>query len=214
VSFQEDLGTNAITLKSLGAPYGIVIEGVEPGSPAEKAGLKGGDVITSVNGQAVKNGNDLVNPIATAPIGSKIKLAYMRDRQQRETTATVEDRTRVFPNQVGRTGDQPGEAAPAEFGLRVDELTAERARKVGLEGQKGVLVTDVEPASFADDTGFGRGDVIAEINREPVNSVEEYRRVVAKLKPGDNVVFKVLRRQDDKVLTVFLPGVVPSDQHQ
>jgi hypothetical protein len=44
--------------------------------------------------------------------------------------------------------------------------------------------------------------------------VEEYRRVVAKLKPGDNVVFKVLRRQDDKVLTVFLPGVVPSDQHQ
>ncbi len=214
VSFQEDLGTNAITLKSLGAPYGIVIEGVEPGSPAEKAGLKGGDVITSVNGQAVKSGNDLVNPIATAPIGSKVKLAYMRDRQQKETTATVEDRTRVFPNQVGRAGDQPGEVAPAEFGLRVDELTPERARKVGLEGQKGVLVTDVEPASFADDTGFGRGDVIAEINREPVNSVEEYRRVVAKLKPGDNVVFKVLRRQDDKVLTVFLPGVVPSDQHQ
>src|SRR5882672_3286157 len=62
VSFQEELSTNAITLKSLGAPYGLVIEGVEPGSPAEKAGLKGGDVITSVNGQAVKTGNDLVNP--------------------------------------------------------------------------------------------------------------------------------------------------------
>jgi len=214
VSFQEDLGTNGITLKSLGAPYGVVIEGVEPGSPAEKAGLKGGDVITTVNGQAVKNGNDLVNPIATATIGSKMKLTYMRDRQQKETTATVEDRTRVFPNQAGRTGDQPGEAAPAEFGLRVDELTPERARKVGLEGQKGVLVTNVEPASFADDVGFGRLDVIAEINREPVNSVENYSRAVAKLKPGDNVVFKVLRRQDDKVLTVFLPGVVPLDHQQ
>ena len=59
VSFQEDLGTNAITLKALGAPYGVVIEGVEPGSPAEKAGLKGGDVITAVNGMAVKSGNDL-----------------------------------------------------------------------------------------------------------------------------------------------------------
>src|SRR5260221_1745528 len=105
VSFQEELSTNAITLKSLGAQYGVVIEGVAPGSPAEKAGLKGGDVITSVNGQAVKTGNDLVNPIATAPIGSKVKLAYMRDRQQKETTATVEDRTRVFPNQVGRAGD-------------------------------------------------------------------------------------------------------------
>jgi len=214
VSFQEDLGTNAITLKSLGAPYGVVIEGVEPGSPAEKAGLKGGDVITSVNGQQVKSGNDLVNPIATAQIGSKVKLTYIRDRQQKETNATVEDRTRVFPNQAGRTSDQPGGAAPAEFGLRVDELTPERARKVGLEGQKGVLVTDVEPASFAEDIGFGRGDVIAEVNRETVNSVEEYRKVVTKLKPGDNVVFKVLRKQDDKLFTVYLPGVVPSDNQQ
>src|SRR5579864_7531637 len=64
VSFQEDLGTNPITLKSLGAQYGVVIMNVEPGSPAEKAGLKGGDVITSVNGTPVKSGNDLVNPIA------------------------------------------------------------------------------------------------------------------------------------------------------
>src|SRR6202521_15527 len=81
VSFQEELGTNAITLKELGAPYGVVIMNVEPGSPAEKAGLKGGDVITSVNGTAVKSGNDLVNPIASAPIGSKVKITYYRDKQ-------------------------------------------------------------------------------------------------------------------------------------
>src|ERR1700747_1975348 len=84
VSFQEELGTNQITLKSLGAPYGVVIEAVEPGSPAEKAGLKGGDVITSVNGAPVKNGNDLVNPIAVAPVGSKVKLSYVRDRAHKE----------------------------------------------------------------------------------------------------------------------------------
>src|ERR1700730_5106455 len=80
VSFQEELGTNAITLKQLGAANGVVIMGVEPGSPAEKAGLKGGDVITAVNGKSVKTGNDLVNPIAQAPIGSKVKLNYVRDR--------------------------------------------------------------------------------------------------------------------------------------
>ncbi|HUI50217.1 MAG TPA: trypsin-like peptidase domain-containing protein, partial [Terriglobales bacterium] len=94
VSFQEELGTNQITLKSLGAPYGVVIEGVEPGSPAEKAGLKGGDVITAINGAPVKTGNDLVNPIASAAIGSKVKITYFRDKQQKDTTATVEDRTR------------------------------------------------------------------------------------------------------------------------
>ena len=216
VSFQEDLGTNSITLKELGAPYGVVIMNVEPGSPAEKAGLKGGDVITSVNGTPVKSGNDLVNPIAQAPIGSKVKLTYVRDRSQKETTAVVEDRTHVFPTQAGRlNGDQQGESAPAEFGLRVDSLTPERASRVGMEGQRGVLVTEVDPASFADDLGFSRGDVIAEINREPITSVDDYKRAVAKLKPGMNVVFKVLRRGDgDRTMTVFLPGVVPAENQQ
>ncbi len=215
VSFQEEISTNPITLKSLGAPYGVVIESVQAGSPAEKAGLKGGDVITSVNGHPVKTGNDLVNPIAEAPIGSKVKLSYIRDRSQKETSATVEDRTRVFPNTAGRMGDQPGEAAPTEFGLHVEELTPERGRRVGIEGQKGVIVTEVEPASFAEDLLFGRGDVITEINRQPINSVADYRAVVSKLKPGDDVVFKVLRRQDgDRMLTVYLSGKVPSDNQQ
>jgi serine protease Do len=213
VSFQEDLGTNAITLKALGAPYGVVIMGVEPGSPAEKAGLKGGDVITSVNGTPVKSGNDLVNPISLAPIGSKVKLTYYRDRSQKEATATVEDRTRVFPNTAGRMGDQHGgEAAPSEFGLHVQELTPDRAHRFGLDTQKGVLVTDVDPASFAEDIGFGRGDVIAEVNRQSITSMADYRDAIGKLKAGDNVVFKVLRHQDtDRVLTVFLPGVIPAE---
>src|SRR5204863_8479480 len=142
------------------------------------------------------------NPIAQASSGSKVKLTYIRDRAQKETTAVVEDRTRVFPTQAGRLSEQPGESAPAEFGLRVDSLTPERASRVGMEGQRGVLVTEVDPASFADDLGFTRGDVITEINREPVNSVDDYKKSVAKLKPGTNVVFKVLRRGDaDRTFT-------------
>ena len=212
VSFQEDLGTNSITLKSLGAPYGVVIEGVEPGSPAEKAGLKGGDVITSINGTAVKSGNDLVNPIASAPIGSKVKIDYYRDKQKKETSAVVEDRTRVFPNTDSRVSDKPGEPAPAEYGLHVESLTPERAQKVGVEGVKGVVVTEVEPASFAEDINFAPGDVISEVNGQRVSTVDEYRKAISGLKPGDNVVFKVLRHGfNDRVMTVFLPGVVPAD---
>jgi len=213
VSFQEELGTNPMTLKALGAPYGVVIEGVEPGSPAEKAGLKGGDVITAINGKPVKSGNELVNPIATAPIGSKVKLNFVRDGQQKEATATVEDRTRVFPNSAGRLNGSPDEPVPVEFGLHVESITPERAQRAGVEGQRGVIVTEVEPASFGDDLGFGRGDVIQEINHEQVNSVEGYRKILGKLKAGDSVVFKVLRRADsDRVLTIFLPGVVPAEK--
>src|SRR5437016_4858462 len=156
VSFQEEISTNPITLKSLGAPYGVVIESVQAGSPAEKAGLKGGDVITTVNGTAIKTGNDLVNPIAAAPIGSKVKLTFVRDRQQKETTAVVEDRTKVFPTQAGRLSDNQGESAPAEFGLRVESLTPERASRVAMEGQRGVLVTALHPAAFANHLGSGR----------------------------------------------------------
>src|ERR1700719_3432583 len=151
VSFQEELGTNAITLKALGAANGVVIMGVEPGSPAEKAGLKGGDVITAVNGKSVKTGNDLVNPIAQAPIGTKVKIGYVRDRQSKETSAVVEDRTRVFPNSNAKLVDSQIENGAVEYGLRVENLTPERASRVGMEGQKGVLVVDVDPASFGDD---------------------------------------------------------------
>src|SRR6266568_292194 len=211
VSFQEELGTNAITLKELGAANGVVIMGVEPGSPAEKAGLKGGDVITSVNGRPVKTGNDLVNPIAQAPIGSKVKIGYVRDRQAKETSAVVEDRTRVFPNSASRQSDSQNDDGGAEFGLRVENLTPDRASRAGMEGQKGVLVVEVDPATFGDDLGFARGDIIAEVNRQAVGTVAEYKAALGKLKPGQNVVFKVLRRQDNgRILTVFLPGVVPA----
>jgi len=211
VSFQEELGTNAITLKELGAANGVVIMGVEPGSPAEKAGLKGGDVITNVNGHPIKTGNDLVNPIAQAPIGSKVKIGYVRDRQTKETSAVVEDRTRVFPNSASRQSDSQNDDGGAEFGLRVENLTPDRASRAGMEGQKGVLVVEVNPATFGDDLGFARGDIIAEVNRQAVGTVAEYKAALGKLKPGQNVVFKVLRRQENgRILTVFLPGVVPA----
>jgi S1-C subfamily serine protease len=78
-----------------------------------------------------------------------------------------------------------------------------------------VIVTEVEPASFAEDLGFGRGDVVTEINRAPINSVDDYRKAVSNLKPGDDITFKVLRRQDsDRMLTLYLSGKVPSENQQ
>lgn len=211
VTFQDENSRNPILMKELGAPYGIVVEAVEPGSPADKAGLQAGDVISDVNGQAVHAGSDLVNPIAQTPIGQTVRLRYYRNQQAKEVTLTVADRTKLFPPVAEDSDAQPDQsAAPAQFGLHVEDLTPDLAQKLGMSKVNGVVVTEVEPASFGEDIDFARGDVITEVNHVPVRSLSDYRAQVAKLKPGSDVLFKVARHADnDRILTLFLAGAAP-----
>jgi serine protease Do len=218
ISFNEDRSSNPVTLRALGAPHGMIIEDVQPGSPADKAGLKVDDVITAVNGQPVKTGNDLVNPIAQTPVGQSVRLTYVREGKQSNATLTVEDRDKVFPELAsgGREREgEPGGEASLRLGLRVDELTAELARRLGIEGRRGVMVTEVEPASFAENVGFARGDVILEVNRESVSTAADFRRITRALRPGQEALFRVTRRAgttSDRWLTFFLSGVVPDEK--
>jgi serine protease Do len=217
VSFTEDQSSNPIVLRDLGASFGIVIQSVEPGSPADKGGIHAGDVVTMINGRPVKTGSDLVDPIARTPIGEKVHITYLRERQQREATVTVEDRTKIFPDRAEAQVDQP-ESSPSgvpadQFGLQIEELTPERARRAEYTNYHGVIVTQVAPVSFAEDTGFKRGDLIEEINHVAVNSMSDYRKALVGLRPGQEAVFKVVRHGDsDKLLTVFLAGVIPSSE--
>ena len=213
VTFQEDRSNNPVLLKELGVASGIVLERVEPNSPADKAGLHAGDVITAVNGNPVKTGSDLVNPITATAIGSSVRITYVRDRKSQEASVSVADRSKLFPGAAANQGDdQSGEASPVDFGLRVEELTPELERRLGLSSQSGVIVAEVEPASFGEDIGFARGDVIAEVNHQPVSTLADWRRMTAKLKPGSDVLFKVVRGGDGRSLTVFLAGVMPTPE--
>jgi serine protease Do len=214
ITFAEDRSNNPILLKELGAPYGIVVEAVEPGSPADKAGLQPGDVISNVNGQVVHTGADLVNPIAQTPIGQSVQVRYYRNKQAKEVTLTVADRSKIFPQTARDEEGQPDQAEqPGQFGLHVEDLTPDLARKLGMPKLTGVVVTEVEPASFAEDVGFLRGDVITEINHVPINTLSDYRREMGQLKTGQDVLYKVARRGDnDRVLTLFLAGAVPANQ--
>jgi serine protease Do len=218
VSFSEQQSSNPIVLRDLGAPFGIVIQSVEPGSPADKGGLRAGDVVTMINGRPVKTGSELVDPIAQTPIGDKVRVTYLRERQQREASVTVEDRIKIFPDRAGAQSEQP-ESAPGvpavstpEFGMEIEDLTAERARRAEYQNYHGVIVTEVAPVSFAEDIGFKRGDLIEEINHLALNSMNDYRKSLAILRPGQEAVFKVLRHSEgdgDQLLTVFLAGVIP-----
>jgi len=215
ITFQEKRSDNPVVLKELGAPYGIVVEAIEPGSPADKAGLQAGDVITNINGQPIHSGADLVNPIAQTGIGQPVQLRIVHGKQSKDVSLTVADRSKIFPQTAQAEEDQPGEEeTPGELGLHVEELTPDMAHKLGVGKMTGVIVSEVEPASFAEDINFARGDVITEINHTPVNNLADYRREMAKLKPGEDVIFKVVesRGPNGRVLTVFLAGSVPGAQ--
>ncbi len=199
-------------MKQLGAEHGIIVEGVEPGSPASRAGLKGGDVITAVNGNPVKTGDDLVDAVTRAPVGSKVEISYVRDRREKKTSVTVESRDEVFSgNSSAQDNSSSGESSPVKFGLHVETLSGERARQLGMEGQRGAVVADVDSGSFAEDVGFQQGDVIVEVNRNGIESYNELREQLGRLHSGEEVVLKVLRQDQDRgLLTLFLAGNVPS----
>jgi S1-C subfamily serine protease len=143
-----------------------------------------------------------------------VKVRYVRNKQAHDASLVVMDRSKLFPQTAQSTEDQPEDSeVQSQFGLHVEELTPELARKLGMSKVSGVVVLEVDPASFAEDLEFERGEVITEINHAPINNLTDYKNEMAKLKPGQDVLFKVARRGDnDRVLTLFLAGAVPAAQ--
>jgi serine protease Do len=191
---------------------GVTVSAVTAGSPAEQAGLKVGDTIVSVDGKPVKNGDELVSDIASRKPGSKVPLGFVRNGKKQDATVTVADRAKLFAARLGDDDEGGEEAAPKEskLGLTVRAVTSDMADRLDIPAGKGVIVQDVKPSSFADDVGVTRGDVILEINKQQVNSEDDFTRVSSSLKSGQDVVFLVRQRgtgrQDG---TIFLAGTLP-----
>ena len=203
---------NPAIARVYGAHGGITISSVVPGSPAERAGLKVGDTIVSVDGKTVKTGDELVNDIASRKPGSTVKLGYYRSGKQDEATVTVADRAKLFASRLGEDQEGGEEAQPkqSKLGISVRDLTPEMADRLNVPSGQGVVVQDVKPGSFADDVGLTRGDVILEINKQKVNNADDFTRIQSGLKSGQDVVFLVRQRgagQNDG--TIFLAGTLP-----
>ncbi|HSB16576.1 MAG TPA: Do family serine endopeptidase [Bryobacteraceae bacterium] len=189
---------NPELLQVYGAKEGAFVQKVESGSPADKAGLREGDVIVSMNGKPIRSGDDLVNGVADAEIGSEATLGLLRDGKKRDVKVTIGDRTRVWARNPRISGEQAEESAnddstEAKFGLFVRNLTEADREEFGFKDQGGVLVTRVDQGSFADDVGLVRNDIIMSVNRRPVNSVDDIRKAQSGLKPGDAVAFHIKR---------------------
>ncbi|MHB8526531.1 MAG: Do family serine endopeptidase [Candidatus Acidiferrales bacterium] len=215
IKFQDNQTDDVLLHKELDAPSGVVVQYVAPSGPAAKAGIQPGDVITKINGHVVRAGSDLINPVVQTPIGHSVALNYVRNGKSRRVSVNVADMAKIFPEDASNgTNASPSsdeEAAPTSFGLHVEELTPEISRHLRLSvTQPGVIVSDVEPTSFAEDINFLRGDVIVEINHVPVANLADYKREIAKLKPGEDVLFKVVHPDGTgQQFTVLRAGTIP-----
>jgi len=195
-----------------GVQSGVTISNVVAGSPADSAGLKVGDTITSVDGRDVKNGDELVADIAGRKPGSKARVGFMRNGKKEDTTVTIADRSKLFAARLGEDQQGNDEQHPKEskLGLTVRALTPDLADRLDVPAGKGVIVQDVKGGGFADDIGLNRGDVILEINKQPLNTAEDFSKIEATLKSGQDVVFLVrprgAGRQDG---TIFIAGTLP-----
>ncbi len=212
IGIMFDAVENPAITRVYGAGSGVTVSSVVPGSPADQAGLKVYDTITTVDGHKVTKGAELVADIASRKPGSKVELGFLRNGKQQSTTVTIADRAKLFAARLGEDQENGDDSTPkqSKFGATVRRLTPEMAERLDMPAGKGVIVQEVKPQSFAEDINLGRGDVILEINKQPVNSEEDFAKVESSLKSGQDVVFLVrprgATRQDG---TVFLAGTLP-----
>lgn len=187
-------------LRALGTSHGVLVEDVHKGGPAEKAGIKQDDVILAMNGTPVKDGDDLVGRVADTPVGTSVKITVDRGGKKLDFPVTIQDRAEVFkddPRFAELQGPQESNTTPTEathrFGIKIKPLTDSERESMGLTDKRGVMIVTVDQDSFADDIGLLEKDIIVSINRTPVSSPDDVRKVQATLKPGDSVAFRIMR---------------------
>jgi len=169
--------------------HGAFIQSVVPDLPADRAGLKEGDAIVTVDGQPINSSDDLIRTISAKAPGAQVALGVIRDGKDRKLTAQLADRTDNVARASREEPDEtpePTTGSDKRLGVTVENITPESRREFHIESQlKGVVVTRVSQVSDAWERGMREGDVIVQVSRHPVATLEEYRAIVEKLKPGD-----------------------------
>ncbi len=185
----RDLDESLASYYKLKAFSGVYVENVVPGDPADNAGIRSGDIITTVDGQPVSSGRELAGLIASIPVGQKTRVALMRDGKKKTISVKIAKQAEEKVQMARKNSSND------DLGLRVTELSSERARQLGLDEQEeGVLVIEVEPDSRADKAGVRVGDVIKGLNLKKVKGLKDYQSLLDAAGKDESVNLLVRRR--------------------
>lgn len=212
IQFNSTDSENSAIMRVYGAEHGVMVQTVSSNGPAKKAGLRRGDIITHIGDTPILTGDDLINKVTATPVGQRIRIRYIRDSKKQEVYATVEDFRRVHADRYASTSaPESVEASDQKFGLSLHDLTSRELRLLDLEEENvGPFVQSVAPGSFADDIGILRRDIILEINRTRVRTIQEFQEVQRELGPGSDVVLLVLRSFGSGDFNpLYLAGTLP-----
>lgn len=190
---REALGLSAQT-------HGVLIGDVFKDQPADKAGLKRGDIVTVVDGKTVTDPNELRNAIATIHPGKKVPIEIIRDKKSKKLFVTLSGRDKAGTDRSKKTSDSGSADKSSDqvekFGIQVSPLSTETRKELGLSADiKGVIVTDVDQQSQAAKEGIAQNDIIMEINRNPINSVRNFKSALKTIKTGDSVLLLIQREK-------------------
>ncbi|MBI5408062.1 MAG: DegQ family serine endoprotease [Nitrospirae bacterium] len=185
---------------------GALVTEILKGSPAEKAGLRRGDIIVEVDDKEIKNVESLRNIIAQSKVGSRIKLKVIRDGKTLSITAAITE----FPQDLAQAEPQGHEEKYSMeentlAGFSAMNLSQEIAKQLGLpKDEKGVVIVKVEPYSAAEDAGLKKGDVINEINKKSVKSIRDFNSIISSMRKGDTLLLFINRSGNKFYITLKL----------
>jgi serine protease Do len=179
---------------------GALVSSVAEGSPAAQVGVRPGDVVVEYDGHKVGRTTDLSRMVAATPAGKQVTMKVMRDGKQMTLSPTIARLTEKEDEAVASAtteGDKRG-----RLGVAVEPLTPETARGLGTSEKQGLVVKSVQDGSPADQAGIRPGDVITEVNRQPVRSAEDLRQAVEQHKAGTSMLLLLKREGSARYLIV------------
>ena len=180
--------------------HGALVTQVNPGSPAEQAGLQRGDVIVKYQGNNIRDPRMLQRFVTSTKVGDTVALSIIRDGHEKTLSTTVKEYPKTI--EMAQAGSSEVGDGPLA-GVAIQPLDEQLAGQLGVDSQtQGVVVTEVEPGSTADHAGLSRGDVISEINRKPVRSGEEYANLAGSLKKDQSALVFIHRGKVPLFLTL------------